>query len=259
MSIGVFDSGIGGLTVLKAMRSALPNESFLYFGDTARVPYGDKSQSTILRYSRENSSYLIEQGIELLVIACNTATAYALETLQEELPIPVIGVIEPGAKKAARTTRNQKIAVIGTKGTIRCQAYQKALQTHAPNASVHSLACPIFVPLIEEQLQNHPATRLLVQEALQPLKEEQIDTLLLGCTHYPLLTNLIQEIMGPNVTLVDSATSIAEEVAALRTKTQSPPSHRYIVTDSPEEFQKHAEELLGEAIEKPELLLRETL
>lgn len=241
LPIGLFDSGIGGLTVMKEIMRALPQESLIYFGDTARVPYGGKSQETIIRYSLENASFLLEKQIKLLVIACNTASAFALKSLQETLSIPVIGVIEPGAKEAARTTNNQRIAILGTKGTIQSGAYQQAIKALLPDAHLFPIACPLWVPLVEESLFHHPATRLLVKEYLIPLKGQEIDTMLLGCTHYPFLTTLIQEEMGSHVSLIDSASTCAEQVATLlkdqhlETKEQAA-SYCYFVSDDPEKF-----------------------
>ncbi len=181
--IGVFDSGIGGLTVAKAIFQLLANEAVRYFGDTARVPYGPKSPATVLRYSREAAAFLLTQDIKLLVVACNTATAHAAEELARELPVPVIGVVEPGARTAARTTRTGRIGVIGTSGTIASGAYDLAVRRLVPDARVYAQPCPLFVPLIEEGWQDHEATQLIARAYLQPLLEVDIDVLILGCTH----------------------------------------------------------------------------
>lgn len=241
-SIGVFDSGVGGLTVMKELIKALPHEHLVYFGDTARVPYGEKSPDTILRFSIENSIFLMEQNIKLLVIACNTACAQAYDKLQQLLNIPVVGVIEPGAKKATQVTRRERIAVLGTKSTIQSGAYQRAIKRHLPDASITAVACPLFVPLVEEHFLSHDATRLIVKEYLAPLKVQQVDTVLLGCTHYPLLRPLIQEELGPDVQVVDSGTTCADQVSSLllHNQLQSPHAQsgtqRYFVSDDPDKF-----------------------
>ncbi|HZK77813.1 MAG TPA: glutamate racemase, partial [Gemmatimonadaceae bacterium] len=183
--IGVFDSGIGGLTVVRELIRQLPNESIIYFGDTARVPYGPKSPDTVLRYSREITEFLKEQGIKAMVIACNTATAHALAALREEYDLPIIGVIEPGARAAARATTGGKIGVIGTYGTINSHAYEKAIKAELPGATITSIACPLFVPLAEEGWLETEATSLIAKEYLSSFVDAKIDTLVLGCTHYP--------------------------------------------------------------------------
>lgn len=241
LPIGLFDSGVGGLTVMKEIMRVLPHESIIYFGDTARIPYGSKSRETIIRYSLENAAFLIEKKIKLLVIACNTASAFALETLQASLPIPVIGVIEPGAKQAALTTKSQRIAILGTKGTIQSGAYQQAIKKLLPTADLFPIACPLWVPLVEENLFHHPATRLLVREYLIPLKNQQIDTAVLGCTHYPFLASLIQEEMGIATSLIDSASTCAQQVAAVLKEQdlaadQGSARYHYFVSDSPDQF-----------------------
>lgn len=242
--IGVFDSGIGGLTVAKAIFQLLPNEAVCYFGDTARVPYGPKSPATVLRYSREAAAFLLTQDIKLLVVACNTATAHAAEELARELPIPVIGVVEPGARAAARATRTGRIGVIGTSGTIASGAYDLAVRRLVPDARVYAQPCPLFVPLIEEGWQDHEATQLIARAYLQPLMEVDIDVLILGCTHYPLIAPVIREILGPNVQLVDSAHETAIEVKreleerGLLRASGEPPVHRFYASDSPMRFRE---------------------
>ncbi len=256
--IGVFDSGIGGLTVLHELRRQLPHESMVYFGDTARVPYGEKSPETVLRFSIENAEFLLEKNIKILVIACNTATAHALEKLKNQLQIPVLGVIEPGARKAAQITRNQRIAVLATKGTIQSGAYQRAIQCLLPTATIIPVACPLLVPLVEEHFIHHPATKLIVKEYLEPLKSQNIDTVLLGCTHYPLLRTLIQDEVGEVVSLVDSAITCAEEVDKLLGHhhlhaKDTKPFYRYFVSDDPEKFQKVGRTFLGEQLTSVEV------
>lgn len=241
--IGVFDSGIGGLTVLCELQRMLPHESFVYFGDTARLPYGEKSRETVIRYSIENSNFLIEQQIKMLIVACSTASSHALERLQQIFRIPVIGVIEPGAKKAVEISSNGRIAVLGTKGTIASQSYQKAILQKNPQAYLLPIACPLFVPLVEENYVNHPATRLIVRDYLKSVREQHVDTILLGCTHYPLLKEIIRSEVDEGVSIIDSALSCAEMVEKLLTenKIKEPrkitPKHKYYVSDDPQKFQ----------------------
>ncbi len=253
-SIGLFDSGIGGLTVMSQLIRALPHENLTYFGDTARVPYGGKSPDTIMRYAIESAIFLMQQEIKMLIIPCNTVSAYALDKLRQIFNIPVIGVIEPGAAKAVQTTRHGRIGVLGTKATILSGAYQREIQARLPGAHVLSIACPLFVPLVEEVFISHPATKLIVKEYLLPLKQEKIDTLLLGCTHYPLLREAIQEEMGPEVTIVDSASTCAETVAAaliadgLGNRAKTSPTYKFYVSDDPSKFKTLGETFLGAPI-----------
>jgi glutamate racemase len=258
-AIGIFDSGVGGLTVMQQLMHTLPHERLIYFGDTARVPYGNKSAQTIVRYSIENTICLLEKNIKLLVVACNTASAFALPKLRQLFNLPIIGVIEAGAEKAVAVTCNQRIAVLGTKGTIQSGAYQAALYKLAPQAFVLPIACPLFVPLVEEKWLNHPATQLIIQEYLRPIREQNIDTVLLGCTHYPLLISLIQQELGKEVTIVDSASTCARQTALLLQQQQllSPikqGQHQYYVSDDPEKFRSLAEHLFGHLPVTVELL-----
>ena len=211
--IGVFDSGIGGLTVVKALRDLLPNENISYLGDTARVPYGPKSPETVQRYAVELAGMLIKEDAKALVVACNTVSSVALPTLTKNFPEPVIGVIEPGARAALESTRNRKIGVIGTRATIRSGAYEKALRAGGDaNVQVRSQACPLLVPLIEEGLLNDEITDRMILRYLSPLLEDEIDTLVLGCTHYPLLTNAIARVLKRQIMIVDSAQNCARAV-----------------------------------------------
>ena len=256
--IGVFDSGLGGLTVAHAIMRQLPAESLIYFGDTARVPYGPKSPDTVRRYSREISAFLIEQGVKAIVVACNTATAHALPTLRDELDVPVIGVVEPGARAAVRATRTGHIGVIGTAGTIRSQAYVRAIHAEAPDSHVTALACPLFVPLVEEGWTNHEAAHLIAEEYLRPLVEDRIDTLVLGCTHYPLLKPLIGEIIGRSVRLIDSAEETAADTRRMLDEsglaaTDGEPSYRFISSDDPQQFLTLGRRFFGGAIERVEV------
>ncbi|MCA9448129.1 MAG: glutamate racemase [Candidatus Omnitrophica bacterium] len=210
--IGVFDSGVGGLTVVRAIRSRLPDEEILYFGDTARVPYGTKSPETIRRYTREISSFLNNQGVKCVVVACNSCSATALDCVTDCFEGPVIGVIEPGSRKALSVTRNGRVGVIGTQATVDSGAYERTLRGFSPEVQVFSTACPLFVPLAEERMDGRQAARLIAEEYLHPLLEQSIDTLILGCTHYPLLKETIQSVVGEDITIVDSAETTAEGV-----------------------------------------------
>jgi glutamate racemase len=221
--IGVFDSGVGGLTVARAVLARLPAERLVYLGDTARVPYGTRSQHTVLRYSRNAARFLLRQSVKIVLIACNTASAAALDMLQAELPIGVLGAIEPGAQAAARATQSGVVGVIGTLGTVRSGAYERALFARRPELRVHALACPLLVPLIEEGwiAPEETVTELVVRRYLVPLREQasELDTLVLGCTHYPLITEIIgrvaAELWQHPIKLVDSAAAMAEATAAL--------------------------------------------
>lgn len=255
--IGVFDSGIGGLTVARELFRLLPNESVIYFGDTARVPYGPKSPETVRRYSREAATFLESKNVKLIVIACNTATAHACEELSARLPIPVVGVVEPGSRAAAKHSRTGRIGVIGTAGTIASGAYDYAVRRLVPDARVYAQPCPLFVPLIEEGWTAHPATKLIAKEYLEPLQEVDIDVLILGCTHYPLLTPVLREVM-PGVELVDSAHETALEVKRLLTDNDlartlaAPPEHRFFASDSPMRFREVGSRFLADRIEQVE-------
>lgn len=207
--IGVFDSGIGGLTVVKAMRDLLPNESISYLGDTARVPYGPKSPETVQRYAMELADMLIKRDAKALIVACNTVSSVALPALMKNFPVPVIGVIEPGARAALAASRNRRIGVIGTRATIRSGAYEKALHAADPNVKVNSQACPLLVPLIEEGLLHDEVTDRMILRYLEPLLADEIDTLVLGCTHYPLLTGAMARVLKRQIMIVDSAQNCA--------------------------------------------------
>jgi glutamate racemase len=211
-AIGVFDSGIGGLTVLKELLTRLPGESFVYFGDTARVPYGTKSPETVLKFSRENVTFLLDQSVKFIVVACNTASAEAVPRLQREFRIPIVGVIEPGARAAVKKSATSRIGVIGTAGTIRSGAYQKRILELDSGADVTARPCPLFVPLVEEGWVDTPVTEQVAETYLTEFKKKDIDALVLGCTHYPLLRDVIGRTMGDGVALVDSAVETAKEV-----------------------------------------------
>lgn len=211
--IGVFDSGIGGLTVVQALQQRLPNERIVYLGDTARVPYGARSAEVVRRYAAHCAQFLADKGAKMVVIACNTASAHALDTLQAELPLPVVGVIEPGALKAVTESCTQRIGVICTEGTRNSGCYARAILARNKAAYVETVACPLFVPLAEEGFVDHPATRLIAESYLAPLHAHRIDTLVLGCTHYPILAPVLRAVIGPSIRLVDSALATADVVA----------------------------------------------
>jgi len=257
--VGVFDSGIGGLTVAQEVIRQLPHESVIYFGDTARVPYGPKSPDTVRRYSREIAAFLGEQGVKSIVIACNTATAHALGVLREELEMPVIGVVEPGARAAVAATRGGHIGVIGTVGTIKSGAYERAIRAIEPDVMITARACPLFVPLVEEGWTEHDATRLIAREYLEPMLDAEIDTLVLGCTHYPLLKPLLRDVLGPDVRLIDSAEETAAETARtlnearLAAAADAEPAYRFIASDDPLQFLQLGQRFLGATMEGVEI------
>lgn len=258
--IGIFDSGVGGLTVFRAVQRRLPDENVIYLGDTARIPYGTKSLETVRRYSIEDADFLLSQGIKLLVVACNTASALALDTLRDHLPIPVVGVIAPGARRAAALSARQRIGVIATEATVASRAYTEAIRAVMPELRVIEKACPLFVPLAEEGWIGHPVTEMVAAEYLAPLRNAGIDTLVLGCTHYPILRPPIQTVMGDAVTLVDSGESAAEEVEAvlaacnLLNPGTTHRMTRFCVTDAGHRFRRIAEIFLGEPMPHPEIV-----
>lgn len=259
--IGIFDSGIGGLTVLKEILNVMPGEDTIYLGDTARVPYGTKSVETVTRYSFENARFLLKFNIKLLVVACNTASAYCLYQLQQELPIPVMGVIEPGTKKAVEATKTKRVGVIGTEGTIRSGAYFDAIKAIDPSVAVFMQPCPLFVPLAEEGWVNNQIAHLTAQIYLHEMKKHWVDALILGCTHYPLLKGVISEAMGDNVALIDSGQETAREVFRclmdknlfeIASSAQS--YHSFFVTDSPERFKQVGSKFMGANLDNVELV-----
>ncbi len=262
LPIGVFDSGIGGLTVLSQLIKKLPNEIFYYLGDTARVPYGTRSSETVIRYARSCSQFLIKKSIKALVIACNTASSHALNTIKKEIDIPVLGVVEPGAKAVVKKTKNKRIGVIGTEGTIDSKSYNKVIKEIDPTIEVFSKACPLFVPLVEEGWIEGKIPMLIVEEYLKPIIDEGIDTLLLGCTHYPLLIPTIRELTQKHsIEIVDSAEETAKEVVNLLQtcnlvrkdiKIYDGNKVKYFVTDSPEKFKKIGSKFLNETIKDVE-------
>ena len=268
---GVFDSGVGGLTVMREIMRQLPSERAVYFGDTARVPYGSKSRETVLRYSRQIIRFLRTRGVKAIVVACNTASAYALETIRGEIDLPVIGVVKPGAKVAAQATRTGRIGVIGTEGTIHSQIYPEYIARWNPQAVVLGKACPLFVPLVEEGLLEDPVTDEIASRYLKAFDGSGIDTLILGCTHYPLLRSTVRRIMGETVTLVNPAYETARSLkellrerglenpdaqasgrpeAAEQAQGGHPGQYEFYVSDSVEHFQRFANTILPFAVEK---------
>ena len=251
--IGVFDSGIGGLTVVKKLAEAMPHEDIVYFGDTARVPYGSKSNKTVIEYSIQNTNFLIHKNVKAVVVACNTASSVALPVLRDKFKIPIIGMIEPGAKMAIEKSKNKKIGVIGTRATISNKAYSKEIRKNA-EAEVFEKACPLFVPLAEEGWTDHKATFEIAQEYLTELHDYKIDTLVLGCTHYPILANTIQKVIGSSVTLIDSGIASAEVVkkvladSSLENNSSKPGYQDFYVSDIPTTFKKVAELFLGKPV-----------
>lgn len=264
LPIGVFDSGIGGLTVLRALAAELPHEDLVYLGDTARVPYGTRSASTVIRYARSCSSLLAARGLKLLVVACNTVSAVALDMLRVELDVPVFGVIEAGARLAVESSRSGRIGIIGTKGTVASGAYPRAVAAVDTRAEVIAVPAPLFVPLAEEGWTEGDIPRLAALRYLSPLCEAHVDTLLLGCTHYPLLlgpiTAALEALSDQPVTVVDSATAVASQVRdLLAERSRSSPRdrpgvHAFLATDAPESFQLVGSRFLGRRIDAVELV-----
>lgn len=251
--IGVFDSGVGGLTVAREIMRQIPNERIVYFGDTARVPYGNKSRETIINYSRQIIRFLQTEGVKAIVIACNTASAFAIDTVSKEFDIPIIGVIKSGAKTAVESTKNGHIGIIGTEGTIGSGTYEKFITSINPNASVIGKACPLFVPIVEEGMLHHAITDKVARMYLEPLKDTGIDTLVMGCTHYPLIRSTIAKVMGEAVTLVNPAYETALELKSLLHKegianvceVDSPTlMYRFYVSDSADQFKGFANSIL---------------
>jgi len=251
--IGVFDSGVGGLTVVKELIKQLPYEDIIYLGDTARVPYGTKSESTVMRFTTENILFLLHQNVKLIVIACNTSSSVAFPAVIKHFKTPIIGVIEPAVKEAVYATRNNRIGVIGTQATIRSQAYERALKALNPSIKVFSRACPLFVPLVEEGRLNGNIAAAVVADYLKSIKKAKIDTLILGCTHYPLLRPLIKDFMGKDVVLIDSAIQLSRQIKdmlkseGLLNAGRNPrlAKQTFYLTDDPQGFEKIAKRFMG--------------
>ncbi|QIB27726.1 glutamate racemase [Caloranaerobacter azorensis] len=242
--IGVFDSGIGGLTVLKEIMEQLPNEDIIYFGDTARIPYGTRSKETVIKYSFQCINFLLSKNIKAIVIACNTASSIALEPAREKFDVPIIGVIEPGAKAAISATKNNKIGVIGTSGTINSEAYQTLIRSMDKSAEVIGVACPLFVQIVEEGWEDTDVAMLAAEKYLMELKEHNIDTLVLGCTHYPILRYTLSKVMGKEVSLVNPAFETAKAVKEMIISNDmlkdslDKPEYKFYVSDDPEKFRR---------------------
>lgn len=254
-AIAIFDSGLGGLTVVKEIARHLPGEDIVYFGDTARVPFGTKSAETVVRFSVEIADFLMSFSPKLLVVACNTASATALGTLRQRLTVPVVGVIEPGAAAAAQTSRSGRIGVIGTEATVRSRAYHRAILAARPEASVQQAACPLLVPIVEEGRRlDDPVVRYAVRGYLEPLKQQGIDTLILGCTHYPLLHEAIAAEMGPDVAIINSARETALAVGRLldenrlRAPAGANPACRFFASDNPDRFATIGRRFMGDVL-----------
>lgn len=258
--IGIFDSGIGGLTVARALMHHLPHETILYFGDTARVPYGVKSADTIAQYALQITDFLLARQVKLLIVACNTMAAVAASAIRARSPVPVLDVIEVGARVAAQSTRNRRVGVIGTLTTVGSGAYDTAIHGHDSTIAIHSQACPLFVPLVEEGWLEHPVTLLTAQEYLTPVLAQGIDTLVLGCTHYPLLRPLLAGVAGDGVQLVDSAETTATQTGALLARLgllnpgNVPPAHQFCITDVPQRFRAVGERFLGRPLADVEVV-----
>jgi glutamate racemase len=257
--LGVFDSGIGGLTVVRELLHRLPGEDIVYFGDTARLPYGTKSATTVRRFSVENTHFLLNHGVKLVVIACNTSSAVALDVLRRQFEIPILGVVEPGARAAVAATRSGRIGVIGTYGTVASSSYEKAIRGLLPEAAVTAVACPLFVPLAEEGWIDHAVTRAVAEEYLAPLRAAHIDTLVLGCTHYGVLRADIASVFdGEPVVLVDSAAEVAREVATHLEPAAgagTPPANcRFYVSDIPARFREVGSRFLGRPLAEVKLV-----
>jgi len=251
--VGVFDSGVGGLTVAREIMRQIPNEKIVYFGDTARVPYGSKSQDTVTRYSRQIVRFLQTQKVKAIVVACNTASAYALDELEKEIDIPILGVVKPGAKAAVETTKNGKVGVIGTEGTINSHIYATYMKQINDKINVIGKACPLLVPLVEEGLLKDPVTDEIAMRYLSELIDLDIDTLILGCTHYPLIRSTVGRIMGDKVTLVNPAYETAKELKELLTAEEllnqnemglGENKYRFFVSDGAEKFKQFATSIL---------------
>jgi glutamate racemase len=252
--IGVFDSGIGGLTAVRELFRRLPNESIVYFGDTARLPYGNKSKETVTRFALEIASFLVRRDVKCIVVACNTASSHALEELRARFTLPIVGVIEPAARAAVAASPDGRIGVVGTLATVGSGAFPHAVHELAPNADVKLRACPLFVPLVEEGWLDHPVTRLVAEEYLTEMRAANLESLVLGCTHYPLIAPLLAELMGPGVRLVDSGAEAAGATARLLAEhgklaspAAAPPQHHFYLSDEPRRrsFSRIAESFLG--------------
>ena len=252
-SIGVFDSGVGGLTVVRELIRQLPSENIVYFGDTARVPYGIKSEETVIRFSIENILFLLKQDVKLICIACNTVSSLALPVIKNHFRVPIVGVLSPGVREAVYATQNKRIGIIGTKGTIKSRAYEIEIKQLDPEVKVTALACPLFVPFAEEGWTQGEVVLAVARHYLKPLKDAGVDTLILGCTHYPLLKPVIQKVMGKDVVLIDSAQQVAMEVKKILAtegllNKGKIGKRQFYVSDNPEWFSGLAKRFLGKSL-----------
>lgn len=260
LSLGMFDSGIGGLTVLREVKKLLPHEHIVYLGDTARVPYGNRSAATVTRYSLENARFLLAKGIKMLIVACNTSSAVALPVLKKRLPIPVVGVIEPPSREAVKRTRKKRIGVIGTRATIASRAYERTIKRLDPAVEVISRACPLFVPIVEEGLEADDIAGLVVEKYLRDFARLSLDVLIMGCTHYPILEPRIRELLGDEVYIVNSGRETAGEVRRMLERhccleSSGKGGCEYFVTDAPDKLSDLGGRVLGEAPKRVKLAM----
>jgi glutamate racemase len=251
--IGVFDSGVGGLTVVKELVDQMPHEDIIYFGDTARVPYGIKSKETVIKFSIENILYLLSHDVKLICVACNTVSSLALPVIKHHFKVPIVGVITPAVREAVYASQNKRIGVIGTHGTVKSRAYEIEIKQLDPTMKVFTQACPLFVPFVEEGWTDGKVVTEVARTYLKPLKDNHVDTLILGCTHYPVLKDVIREVMGPKVTLIDSAKQVAIEVKKILASESlmgrpRAGKHQFYVSDNPEWFTNLAGRFLGRKI-----------
>jgi glutamate racemase len=257
--IGFFDSGVGGLTVMREVADLLPNENLIYLGDTARLPYGTKSPENVIRFALENAEFLLKKQIKLLIISCHTACSHSFDVLSKKLSIPVIGVTQPGFKGLANASKTHSVAILGTTSTIQSGVFQRLLKAKFPTHTVYGIACPLFVPLVEDGLYAHAATKMIVEHYLASIKNTEVDTVLLACTHYPLLSGVIQEVLGPSIQLIEPARFAAEDVKSrlsdlnlLNTDLKTP-IYRFFATDDVEKFRQLAKNFFPWPIDKVEL------
>ena len=255
LPIGIFDSGVGGLTVVRALHKALPHEDFVYLGDTARMPYGTKSPKTIVQFSCEDAKFLMHRHVKIIVAACGTVSSWALPVLQERFPVPVVGVIEPGVRAALKISKNQRIGVMATNATVKSMAYNRCILRENPEAEVFPMSCPLLIPLVEAGWTHHPVTKLVLKEYLDPLRQKKMDTLILACTHFALLSDAIHEVVNGDVKLVDCAEACALSVSQLLeanglvNKRTSHGTIQCFVTDESERFSELSVKFLGEAVD----------
>lgn len=263
-AIAILDSGVGGLTVAREVMRQLPQESIIYFGDSERSPFGPRPAEEVMRFTKEIVHYLLQFRPKMIVIACNTATAVALDEIRRSVDIPVVGVIHPGVRAAIKNTKTKRVGIIGTEGTVKSQAYDKALKEIAPHIQVTSQACPKFVPIVESGIEENEEVIEIVRESLKPIQIDGLDSLILGCTHYPFLTETIAKVMGPEVELINSAEETAREVSAILyhrgelAKATTPPHHKFVCSGDPQLFRQIAERWLSRTIEVDRMIWEKT-